>query len=299
LKPLFLRPHAKINLGLRVLGKREDGYHELRTRFQTIDLTDEMQIEPSLKGLHLEVEGADLATDDSNLVLKAARLLGAGRGPLPGARIHLKKRIPLSAGLGGGSSDAAAALLGLNQFWGLQLPLRELQPMGSRLGADVGFFLVGGAAMGVGRGDELVPLPDGSPFRIVLLLPPFASSTAEVYRRWDEIPRRSGLPGGEREGWKADGDPQGEPTSLSVHNDLEEIVVAKHPELGVLRDVLMQHGAVAVALSGSGPSLYGLFPPGEKLEDLQNVHSWGGVRLLECAPVGRVEYWKRLGLAPI
>jgi 4-diphosphocytidyl-2-C-methyl-D-erythritol kinase len=299
LRPLFLRPHAKVNLGLRVLGKRPDGYHELRTRFQSIDLTDELRIEPARKGLQLEVEGAVLPADESNLVLKAARALGAGRGDLPGARIHLKKHIPLAAGLGGGSSDAAAALLGLNQFWGLRLTNRELQAMASQLGADIGFFLVGGSAMGVGRGDELTPLPDCAPFRIALLLPPFASSTEEVYRRWDDAEVRSGPQLGEGSRWNRAGDPQDEPGSGSVHNDLEEIVVAQHPELGALRDVLLQHGASAVALSGSGPSLYGLFPAGENLENLRGDQAWGGVRLLECAPVGRQEYWERLGLSPI
>ncbi|MCI0658726.1 MAG: 4-(cytidine 5'-diphospho)-2-C-methyl-D-erythritol kinase [Acidobacteria bacterium] len=296
MKTLCLRPHAKINLGLRVLGKRKDGYHELRTRFQSIDLTDELEIAPAEGGLHLEVEGAGLAADDSNLVLKAARLLGAGRPGLPGARIRLKKNIPLAAGLGGGSSDAAVTLLGLNHFWGLRLPGSELQRMASSLGADIGFFLVGGAALGVGRGDEIDPLPDCAPFRIALLLPPFGSSTAEVYRLWDEdfIGK-----GGERAAWKQDADPQGEPSSLTIHNDLERLVVSRHAQLGLLKDILIQHGAVGVALSGSGPSLYGLFPFGENLLDLQNAHAWGGVRLLDCVPVGRRAYWERLGLPPI
>ncbi|MCI0568965.1 MAG: 4-(cytidine 5'-diphospho)-2-C-methyl-D-erythritol kinase [Acidobacteria bacterium] len=299
MKSLLLRPHAKINLGLRVLGKRADGYHELRTRFQSIDLTDELEIQPAERGLHLEVEGAALPADDSNLVLKAARMLGAGRPELPGARIRLKKKIPLAAGLGGGSSDAAATLLGLNHFWGLRLPKGELHRMASSLGADIGFFLVGGAALGVGRGDEILPLPDCAPFRIALLLPPFASSTAEVYRRWDEDSLGKRPPGGEPSAWRPEADPQGEPSSLSVHNDLERLVVTRHAQLSLLKDALIQHGAVAAALSGSGPSLYGLFPSGENLADLQNAREWEGVRLLDCVPVGRAAYWQRLGLPPI
>ena len=299
MKSLVLRPHAKINLGLRVLGKREDGYHELRTRFQSIDLTDEIEIEPAESGLSLEVEGAALPADDSNLVMQAARQMQAGRSDLPGARIRLKKRIPLAAGLGGGSSDAAAALLGLNRFWGLKLSRHELQRMASRLGADLGFFLVGGSALGVGRGDEIMGLPDCRDFRIALLLAPFASSTAEVYRLWDEA-RLAGRPavGVGSEG-RPEADPLEEPSVHTVQNDLEEIVVAQHPLLRKLKDALLRNGAFAAALSGSGPSLYGLFPSDVDLDDLRQAHDWGEVRLLSCVPVGRAEYWERLGAPAI
>ena len=297
MKSLTLRPHAKVNLGLRVLGRREDGYHELRTRFQSIDLTDELEIEAADKGLHLEIDGAALAADESNLVMKAARQLEAGRKDLPGARIRLKKCIPLAAGLGGGSSDAAATLLGLNHLWGLGLPRSELHRMASRLGADVAFFLVGGSALGVGRGDEIIPLPDCAPFRLALLLPPFASSTVEAYRLWDEICGGGAIPG-EAE-WKPEGDPQRGPSSLSVHNDLEALVVSRHPQLARLKEELLRQGAVAAALSGSGPALYGLFPYEANLANLQQAGGWENVRLLDCAPVGRAAYWERLGLPPI
>lgn len=299
MKPLLLRPHAKINLGLQVLGKRDDGYHELRTRFQSIDLTDELEIAPCDTGLHLEVEGAALAADDSNLVMKAARQLAAGRDGLRGVKLRLKKRIPVAAGLGGGSSDAAATLLGLNQYWGLGLARSELHRMASRLGADVGFFLVGGSALGAGRGDELAPCPDGAPFRIALLLPPFASSTAEVYRLWDEAFPGGVPPGTGDAGDREATDLQEEPTPLSVHNDLEVLVIERHPQLGGLKDLLIQHGAWAAALSGSGPAMYGLFPSDANLAKLLDTQAWGGVRPLDCAPVGRVAYWERLGLSPI
>lgn len=298
MKPLWLRPHAKINLGLRVLGKRDDGYHELQTRFQSIDLTDELEIAPSDAGLHLEVEGAALAADDSNLVMKAARLLAAGREDLPGVKLRLKKRIPLAAGLGGGSSDAAATLLGLNQFWGLGLAKSELHRLASRLGADVGFFLVGGSALGVGRGDEIAPCPDAPAFRIALLLPPFASSTAEVYRLWDEA-FLGGVPPGRGKDGAMPSEWRGEPASLSVHNDLEAVVTGRHPELGRLKAQMIRHGALTAALSGSGPALYGLFPSDANLANLLDTQVWGGVRLVDCAPVGRAAYWERLGVPPI
>ena len=293
---LRLHPHAKINLGLRVLGLRLDGYHELRTRFQTIDLTDELELELAPAGLELEVEGSDLPADESNLVLRAAKALRLERTGLPGVHILLRKRIPMAAGLGGGSSDAAAALLGLNRLWRLGLSLQDLARIGSQLGADVGFFLVGGSALGVGRGDEISALPDCAPFRIALILPPLTSPTARVYRLWDERRRRDEGAADAAAAGPVEADPSHEPSQASIWNDLEGLVLADHPELRTYREILLQAGAFAVALSGSGPSIYGLFSTRHEVRLLRSARAWGPVQVLDCAPVGREEYWRRLGL---
>jgi 4-diphosphocytidyl-2-C-methyl-D-erythritol kinase len=291
---LVLHPHAKINLGLRVLGLRPDGYHELRTRFQTIDLTDELILVSSRTGLSLEVEGASLPADESNLVMRAARALMEGRPGLPGVRLTLRKRIPMAAGLGGGSSDAAATLLGLNRLWRLGLATKDLAVIASRLGSDLGFFLVGGSALGAGRGDEISPLPDCVAFRIALVLSPLASPTAEIYRLWDG--RNIQASPGNTDGGPASADPIREPSRDSVWNDLEGVVLARHPQLRVYREILLRHGAKAVALSGSGSSIYGLYSRQEEVHQVQSDPAWGEVQVLDCSPVRRGEYWQRLGL---
>ena len=294
MRSLVLRPHAKINLGLRIVGSMPDGFHEVRTRFQSIDLTDELVLEEAPRELRLEVEGARLPADASNLVLRAARALRDIRPGLPGARILLKKRIPLAAGLGGGSSDAAATLLGLSRLWDLPLAAEDLSRMGSELGADVPYFLVGGAALGTGRGDRVVALPDPLPFRIALALPPLAVSTAEAYRLWDEL--SGSFQGRPRLEDFSGGNPAEEPSQRSVTNDLEAIAFSRHPKLGEFREILLRHGARAAALSGSGPSVYGLFDSSEEISALLADPAWDGVTVLECAPVGRSAYWSRLGL---
>jgi len=293
---LSLRPHAKINLGLRVLGLRPDGYHELRTRFQTIGLTDELHLQTAPSGLQLRVEGATLPIDSSNLVVRAAEILREGREKLPGAELFLRKRIPLAAGLGGGSSDAAAALLGLNLLWDLRLGTEELKRVGSRVGADVPFFLVGGSALGLGRGDEIVPLHDSHPFHLAVVLPPLTCSTREIFQLWDERHLPSLAAPETRFSGDSDGDPVEEPSGRSVRNDLQDLVVDRHPELARYLDWLLRHGAAAAALSGSGPSLYGLF--GSRAEALRALSGpeWSGVNVIECAPRGRAEYWRGLGL---
>lgn len=184
---LTIRAPAKINFTLEVLGRRPDGYHEILSVAQTVDLWDEMQITPAAE-LSLEVTGLPLpqaAQGEENLVLRAARLLQEWTGWPYGARIRLHKAIPPAAGLGGGSSDAAAALRGLNLLWDLRLPRSELWTLAARLGSDVPFFLVGGTAQLSGRGDQVTPLRDLPPHPLVLAIPtsPLADKTAVAYSR--------------------------------------------------------------------------------------------------------------------
>ncbi len=190
--PTF-RSFAKVNLHLEVVGRREDGYHELRTLFQTIDLADELEVERGGRGVALEVVGAELPAGPGNLAWRAAaaflaRWAEAGEG----VRLRLTKRIPAGGGLGGGSANAATVLLALCAVWNLRPAYAELWREARELGADVPFFLVGGTALGFGRGDEIVPLPDpaGPALELWLAMPPFAVPTRAVFGALEGLRRR-------------------------------------------------------------------------------------------------------------
>ena len=176
---ITLPAFAKINLGLRVLGRRADGYHEIRTVFQTVTLHDTLTFEPAPGGL-LELACTDptIPTDESNLILRAASLLRERYGVSRGARTRLEKSIPAGGGLGGGSSDAAAALLALNRLWNLGAGARELSELGARVGADVPFFLTGGTALGTGTGADVEPLEDAPKMPLVIVTPGVRVATA-------------------------------------------------------------------------------------------------------------------------
>ncbi|MGH9320491.1 MAG: 4-(cytidine 5'-diphospho)-2-C-methyl-D-erythritol kinase, partial [Vicinamibacteria bacterium] len=178
---LHARAFAKINLGLEVLRRREDGYHEIRTILQTIDFCDELNFEDSDGEIRLAVDAKGVPTGPENLVHRAARGLAEAAGYCGGCVIHLEKRVPPGRGLGGGSSDAAAALLALDRLWGTRAPLEDLHRLAAGIGMDVPFFLYGGAALALGRGDEIHPLDRSFDFPIVLILPEFSISTAAAY----------------------------------------------------------------------------------------------------------------------
>ena len=248
---------AKINLALRVLDRRDDGFHELDTVFQAIDLFDEIRIEPSAD-LTLACDHPALAGDGSNLVMRAAEALREWAGvELPGAKMTLMKRIPLQGGLGGGSSDAAGALRLCTRFWDLRPPVGTMVEIASDLGADVPFFLVGGTARGLGRGDRIERLPFIGKLPILLGVPPFGVSTAEVF---SQVRTRLTLPGNgvslpllSAHKWPEENDFQ-----FAV-NDLEHVVFDLRPELERFRDALRRAGSRSALLSGSGSVVYGVF----------------------------------------
>ncbi len=255
---LTARCPAKVNLSLRVKAKRPDGYHDIETIFQAIDLWDEIEAEPA-PDLSLTCDDPAIPADGTNLVLRAAARLREGARVSAGARLQLKKGIPAGAGLGGGSSDAAGALLLLRRLWGLDLDGTALGEIASDLGADVPFFLTGGTALGTGRGDRIESLPFAGPIPIAIGHPPFGISTAEVYRALTppnadvSVARLSiDLPGG---------------TDLeSAGNDLETVVFRRWPELLAFRDALLAAGAKTALLCGSGSSVFGIFDTEEALE---------------------------------
>ena len=251
-----LPSYAKVNLHLQVVGRRPDGYHELRTLFQTVDLADELEVGLAAEGVTLEVSGAELPGGPANLAYRAAAGFLERWGDGRGARLRLRKRIPVGAGLGGGSSNAATVLRALQRLLGSPAPAPQLWALARELGADVPYFLVGGTALGVGRGDELVPLPDLPERRLLLALPPLQILTREVFADLGELtgepldPRISSLVQQGRFGWGA---------LAWCANDLEKPVFRRWPELARLHRELLEAGAVAARLSGSGTALWAAF----------------------------------------
>jgi 4-diphosphocytidyl-2-C-methyl-D-erythritol kinase len=248
---------AKVNRSLRVLGKRPDGFHELDTVFQTVDLTDTLFFLEGEEGgraaghVSLTIEGAELPADDSNLILRAAASLQERFGPRRGARIHLSKRIPIGGGMGGGSSNAASALRGLAALWRLPATEADLHALAVSLGSDVPFFLLGGRARGRGRGEVLTPLPDGPEEWLVLAFPPFSLSTAAVYGAFSGAALTDSGAQTNLRGPDSGGGPD--------RNDLEPAAESLRGELRRLRLALSEHGATSARLSGSGSTVFGVF----------------------------------------
>jgi 4-diphosphocytidyl-2-C-methyl-D-erythritol kinase len=277
---LRLEALAKVNRSLRVLGKRPDGYHELDTLFQTIDLSDDLSLDEDER-LTLSVSGGVLAADDRNLVLVAAKTLAARTGTARGARLNLTKRIPVGAGLGGGSADAAATLLGLNVLWGLGLSTEELRLAAASIGSDVAFFLFGGRARGTGRGEQIEPLPDLPEESLVLLVPPFGLSTPDVYRKLG-TDRLAGPPA------------RGPVEAMADRNDLEAAAERLRPELPTLRASLLSAGALSARLSGSGSTLFGVFPTEDAARRAAaTLDGRDGARAVVTRTVSRAEWNRR------
>lgn len=261
-----VRCPAKINLHLEVGPRREDGFHEVATIFQAIGLWDELDAEPDA-ALTLGCDVPGLSTGEDNLVIRAARALQArfdvhGRG----ARLYLRKSIPAGGGLGGGSSDAAGALVLLSRVWGLPAMPADLTALAAGLGSDVAFFLRGGTAVGTGRGERISPAPALGRLSVVLGIPPFPIATAEAYRALAARGERA-FPAGAALTPPAFGVSLrglliklgGENDFGPARNDLEEVVLEGRPELAAYRRELSGAGARLALVSGSGSTVFGLF----------------------------------------
>jgi 4-diphosphocytidyl-2-C-methyl-D-erythritol kinase len=293
---LIVRAHAKVNLDLRVLGVRPDGFHELRTVFQGLELHDTLVCRERPGAFALECRAAGVPLDERNLVWKAAAALWTGLGRAGAPRdvvIRVDKKIPLEAGLGGGSSDAAAALVALGRLWGgapapgLMTLLREI---GATIGADVPFFLSGGTALGLGRGEEIYPLVDLPPHFVVIVRPPFGVSTAEAYGWYDED-RASGQRDENREFQQL---PVPWPSrAAQMVNDLEPPVIRRHQEIAVLKAQLRELGATAAAMSGSGSAVFGLFRGRSAAQKALKPLSRNGARALVTRTLTRAEHERR------
>lgn len=296
--------YAKLNLGLRVLYRRPDGYHELRTVFQTISLADSLEIAfTPAQSTRIEIEGPlDIA---DNLVGLACRLTLEAIEIHADVRFKLKKEIPMGAGLGGGSSDAAAVLLALPVLCGRILQPERLAAIAAEIGSDVPFFLHGGTALGLGRGEELYPLPDRPSRRGLLVVPPVHSSTAEAYRDLSptltSIRLQNKLFKFQQEIWQQEirrhkikqRSTEGDVAAVD-ENDFEEVVFARHPELKQIKERLCHFGAKPAAMTGSGSAVFGVFADPAKLNLAQK--SFPDTTVFPISFLSRAQYrsaWRR------
>ena len=258
----FLSP-AKINLHLEVLEKRPDGYHEIQTLMQRVDLSDEMEIHPGGQGIRLIAEGEAVPPGMDNLACQAAHLFCREAGIPEQLEIRIRKRIPVGAGLGGGSGNAAAVLAALNNFFQTGLNADLLMQLGARLGADIPFFLFLKPALARGKGERLSPVSVPGGLGFLLLIPPFRISTAWSYETFDR------LTGGKRK--------EGTPLKASyetladllaiLKNDLEIPALSRYPEIGRMKEELLRRGARGALMTGSGPVTFGIFPSTEETEE--------------------------------
>jgi 4-diphosphocytidyl-2-C-methyl-D-erythritol kinase len=260
------RAFAKINLTLRVLGVAPDGYHELRTTFQTLALHDTLTFAAVPGPFRIQCDEPRCPVDETNLVWRAANLMWRACGrrrPMEGVTVTLVKRIPLEGGLGGGSSDAAATLRALSVLWDVPLELRSLEAMARELGADVPFFLAGGTALGLGRGDRILPLADLPSLPVVLVSPPFGVSTRDAYSWWDAAAssQRDYAGTGFSRAGRANGStiPGLDLPAAEIRNDLQRPVSRHHRGLARIVGSLNRLGARHAAMSGSGSAVFGLF----------------------------------------
>ena len=254
---ITVRAPAKLNLYLRVVGKRADGYHEIETLFERIDLADELTFEARPRELSLTSTDPRLSCGEDNLVLKAARLLQAESGTPRGACIHLVKRIPIAAGLGGGSSDAAATLRGLNTLWGLQLDPPRLAQLAARLGSDVPFFLSAASfAVGRGRGERCEPLDESLSLAHVLVVPEERLSTREVYAS-AQIDLTASKPSITMVAHALRNGSLGE-LAHGLWNDLAPEAIRRCPVIATIQTSLRERGCLGTLVSGSGASVFGL-----------------------------------------
>lgn len=287
------RAFAKINVGLKVLGKRPDGFHEIRTIYQTIGLSDRLQVSVSHRqgGIHLECDHQDLTSGRENLVYRAAQLWRRARGFRGGVKLRLEKKIPMGAGLGGGSSDAAVTLLTLERLTGNRLDIADLLELAAELGSDVPLFLLGGRVLGCGRGEEIYPLTDLPVRHCLIAFPGFSVSTAEAYRalglrltqtrekrRISALGMRSPFP---LEAWGP------------AENDFEWFVFARWPELASVKRQLIRAGAETASLTGSGSALYAVYESAQQLN-----HAASGIpaewKVFKVRTLPRAIYRRRL-----
>lgn len=263
---LTVQAFAKINLTLDVLSKRDDGYHEVAMVMQSISLADELNLSLQSSSISVSTDVPELETDSGNLAYRAAALLKEHCGVKQGAHIHIHKDIPVAAGLAGGSSDAAATLKGLNELWRLDLTMEELAELGAKLGSDVPFCLYGGTMLATGRGEKLSSLPSMPECWVVLVKPSAQVSTAWVYSNYKDQPEIRHPDLAAMQHALAQKDLAG--VASKVGNVLETVTIPAYPEIAELKHRMLQCGAMASLMSGSGPTVFGLVDNYEKARSI-------------------------------
>lgn len=255
---IHLKALAKINLGLDVIGVREDGYHLVRMIMQTIDLYDWVTVKKSQSaGISLETNLNFLPTDEHNIAYQAAELLKRDFAQIGGVELRIHKCIPVAAGMAGGSTDAAAVLYGMNQLYHLGMPMRRLMEYGLRLGADVPYCLLRGTALAEGIGEQLTRLSLMPDCYILIAKPPVSVSTKLVYQSLDALKEPMHPP---IDAQIADLE-AGDITALAKHmgNVLEHVTIPMHPQIARIKEMMTRQGAIAAMMSGSGPTVFGIF----------------------------------------
>lgn len=253
---VLIQANAKINLTLDVLGKRDDGYHEVAMVMQSVGLFDTIRLEESESGIDLQMDTTLLPLGEKNLAWQAARLFLTNQGIQSGVKIYIEKRIPVAAGLAGGSTDAAAVLRGLNALFGTDLALSELSALGAQLGSDVPFCIFGGTMLAAGRGELLQAMPDCPAAWLVLAKPALEISTVWAYGAFDDAER----PRLDKTGVMSEAIASGslEAVAANLSNALEPVVLAAHPIIGAYKRILADNGGLGSLMSGSGPTVYSL-----------------------------------------
>lgn len=298
--PLFTLPSfAKINLSLRILGKRPDGYHEIRTVLQTISLHDNLQFS-AIPGhdILFSCDDPGIPCDQRNLIVRAAHALRVRYGINRGAKIRLEKIIPVQGGLGGGSSNAAVTLLGLADLWELKTNASELIEIASGLGADVPFFLHGGRASAAGIGTQIAQLADGENQQVVVVAPTATVSTADAYNAFDSpalTTRKSEsiLAISRIESNLADSDQRLQHNHLQ--NDFERVIFDIEPEIERAKGALLKAGAISALLAGSGSCVFGIFENSEAQQRaVYEIPLERGWRVFSCVTLSRDEYLRAM-----
>ena len=300
---LSLPSFAKINWSLQILGSRPDGYHEVRTLLQTISLHDDLHFELSNDGkISLRCDEPDIPTDDQNLIVRAAVALQTHYKISQGARVHLEKRIPAKAGLGGASSNAAISLLALTHLWNVKAPAAELFEIGAALGADVPFFLLGGCALATGTGATVSAIPNSAAediHHLIVITPKASISTAKAYGAVSSpalttLNKEPILSSSRDEAKSGHSHPW--PQQDSLENDFESVIFDIEPEIRRTKETLLQAGALGALLAGSGSSVFGIFADREDQQRaVKEIKLEAGWRIFPCVTVSRNEYLRALG----
>lgn len=279
-----INAYAKINLGLDITGRRPDGYHELNTVMQTLDLHDVITLGaiPEVNGsteegtIILTCSDPSLPVDERNLANRAARLLFSEFSITDNLEIDIQKNIPVAAGLGGGSADAAAVLKGVNEYFGLELTDEELMERGAELGADIPFLIKGGTASARGIGEIIEPLGAPCGLSVIVAAPDIRVSTKDVYEEYDRIKLSGSHPDIEHLKAAIEMEDSGcIPEFLG--NVLEEVTIQDHPVIQDIKDIMMKNGAAGALMSGSGPSVFGLFVDDASIEKAYNSLEESGI----------------------
>ncbi|RKN65738.1 4-(cytidine 5'-diphospho)-2-C-methyl-D-erythritol kinase [Paenibacillus ginsengarvi] len=266
---IYEKAPAKINLLLDVLRKREDGYHEVEMVMTMIDLADRLEMQELPRDtIIISSQAGYIPLDEKNLAFQAARLIKERYDVRSGVYIHLDKRIPVAAGLAGGSSDAAAALRGLNRLWKLNIGTEELQKLGAELGSDVPFCVTGGTAIARGRGEKLEPIEGPPQCWVILAKPPIHVSTQEIYGRLQagaiaQHPSTADMQRAIRDKRFAD-------VCAAMGNVLEDVTIRHYPEVKQIKELMLRLGADGAMMSGSGPTVFGLVQKQSKVARIYN-----------------------------